>query len=153
MKLRVYAMASNSKHNLDHYLSKGMVKTDRLNVRSIKVYADGALGSRGAAMRQPYSDMPGHYGAMITTMDSLAYVAERIAAAGFQMNTHAIGDSANITVLRVYKDALKGKTDARWRVEHAQIIPRKGLIIFLKISFPQSSPRTPQVICTGQGNE
>ena len=121
-KLRMYAMVSNSPENRDYYLSKGVYKTDRLNVRSFKVYADGALGSRGAAMREPYSDMPHHFGAMITTADSLDYLAQKIAASEFQMNTHAIGDSANIAVLRAYKKALDGKTDRRWRVEHAQII-------------------------------
>ena len=111
-RLRMYAMVSNSPENLDYYLTNGKVKTDRLNVRSVKVYADGALGSRGATLREPYSDMPGHYGAMITPADSLQELANRIAAADFQMNTHAIGDSANIAVLRAYQDALKGKTDA-----------------------------------------
>ena len=121
-KLRMYAMVSNSPENRDYYLNKGVYKTERLNVRSFKVYADGALGSRGAAMREPYSDMPHHFGAMITTADSLDYLAQKIAASEFQMNTHAIGDSANIAVLRAYKKALDGKTDRRWRVEHAQII-------------------------------
>ena len=121
-KLRMYAMVSNDPKNRDYYLNKGIYKTDRLNVRSFKVYADGALGSRGAAMREPYSDMPHHFGAMITTADSLDYLAEKIAASEFQMNTHAIGDSANIAVLRAYKKALEGQTDRRWRVEHAQII-------------------------------
>ncbi|SRX74806.1 amidohydrolase [Aequorivita antarctica] len=121
-KLRMYAMVSNSPENRDYYLNNGTYKTDRLNVRSFKVYADGALGSRGATMREAYSDMPGHFGAMITTADSLDYLAQKFAASEFQMNTHAIGDSANIAVLRAYKKALDGKTDRRWRVEHAQII-------------------------------
>ena len=121
-KLRIYAMVSNTPKNRNYYLNTGIYKTDRLNVRSFKVYADGALGSRGAAMREPYSDMPHHFGAMITTADSLDYLAQKIAASQFQMNTHAIGDSANIAVLRAYKKALEGKTDRRWRVEHAQII-------------------------------
>ncbi|SRX54760.1 amidohydrolase [Aequorivita sp. CIP111184] len=121
-KLRMYVMVSNSSENRDYYLKRGIYKTDRLNVRSFKVYADGALGSRGAAMREEYSDMPHHFGAMITTADSLFYFADKISASEFQMNTHAIGDSANIAVLRAYKNALEGKTDRRWRVEHAQII-------------------------------
>ncbi len=122
MKIRVYAMISNYPENLDHFLSKGIVKTDRLNVRSVKVYADGALGSRGAAMKEPYSDHPGHFGLMITTEPQMDSLAQRIAAAGYQMNTHAIGDSANVAVLRAYTKALEGKKDARWKVEHAQVI-------------------------------
>ncbi len=129
-KLRMYTMISNSRENRDYYLQNGTYKTDRLNVRSFKVYSDGALGSRGAAMREPYSDMPGHFGAMITTADSLDYLAEKIAASEFQMNTHAIGDSANIAVLRAYKKALEGKTDRRWRVEHAQIISPQDFSYF-----------------------
>jgi hypothetical protein len=129
-KLRMYAMVSNSPKNRDYYLKNGIYKTDRLNVRSFKVYADGALGSRGAAMREEYSDMPHHFGAMITTADSLDYLAGKIAASEFQMNTHAIGDSANIAVLRAYKKALEGKTDRRWRVEHAQIISAQDFDYF-----------------------
>ena len=129
-KLKMYAMVSNSPENRDYYLNKGIYKTDRLNVRSFKVYSDGALGSRGAAMREPYSDMPGHYGAMIANADSLKFLAEKIATSEFQMNTHAIGDSANIAVLRAYKKALEGKTDRRWRVEHAQIISAEDFNYF-----------------------
>lgn len=123
MSLRVYAMVSASPENLDYYLDqKGIVKTDRLNIRSVKVYGDGALGSRGAAMRAEYSDQHGQFGGMITTEAELNTLAQRIAAAGYQMNTHAIGDSANISVFRAYQNALKDKKDARWKVEHAQII-------------------------------
>jgi predicted amidohydrolase YtcJ len=141
MSLRVYAMVSNTQENLDYYLDeKGIIKTDRLNVRSIKVYGDGALGSRGAAMRGHYSDQPGHYGAMITDENKLNALAERIAAAGFQMNTHAIGDSANISVLRAYKNALKGKTDARWKVEHAQVITPSDFDYFSNNIIPSVQP-------------
>lgn len=129
-KLRMYAMVSYSPENLDYYLGQGVYKTDRMNVRSFKVYSDGALGSRGAAMRKPYSDQPGHYGAMITASDSLHHIAKRLADSEFQMNSHAIGDSANIAVLRAYKEALKGQKNRRWRVEHAQIIPEEGFDYF-----------------------
>jgi len=138
--LRMYAMVSNKPKNLAYYLTNGKVKTDRLNVRSIKVYADGALGSRGAALRESYSDMPGHFGAMITPADSLQILADKIAAAGFQMNTHAIGDSANIAVLRAYQSALKGKTDARWKVEHAQIVTEEDFDKFSKNIIPSVQP-------------
>ena len=122
LKIRVYAMASAYKQNLDYYLNKGITKTDRLNVRSFKVYGDGALGSRGAAMRKPYSDKPGHYGALVNTPENLKEIAERIADSEFQMNTHAIGDSANHYLLETYKEVLKDKKDRRWKIEHAQII-------------------------------
>jgi len=122
----MYAMVSNNKENLDYYLNKGIVKTNRLNVSSIKVYGDGALGSRGAALKSPYSDRPDHFGAMITPMEEMEDLAQRIATTEYQMNTHAIGDSANIVVLRAYDKALKGKTDRRWRVENAQVIKGGG---------------------------
>ncbi len=140
MKLRVYAMASNYKENLDHFLSKGIIKTDRLHVRSVKVYADGALGSRGAALKAPYSDQPGHFGAMITTEEQLNALAQRIATAGYQMNTHAIGDSANVAVLRAYTKALKDKTDARWKVEHAQVVDVSDFDYFSKNIIPSVQP-------------
>lgn len=140
MKLRVYAMAANYKENLDHFLNKGIIKTERLNVRSVKVYADGALGSRGAAMKAPYSDQPGHYGAMITTETQMDSLAKRIADAGYQMNTHAIGDSANVAVLRAYTKALVGKTDARWKVEHAQVVDVADFDYFSKNIIPSIQP-------------
>lgn len=122
LKIRVYAMVSNTKENLDYYLTKGRVKTDKLNVQSVKVYSDGALGSRGAALKEPYTDMDNHYGAMIIGLEEFTNLANRIAASDYQMNTHAIGDSANSYVLKTYEKALQGKTDRRWRVEHAQVI-------------------------------
>jgi hypothetical protein len=111
LSIRVYAMVSNTKEDLDYFIYNGPVKTDRLNVRSVKVYGDGALGSRGAVLKEPYSDLPGHYGAMITPITEIESLADRLAISEYQMNTHAIGDSANIAVLRAYKKALDGKTD------------------------------------------
>lgn len=140
LSIRIYAMVSNSKENLDYFLPKGIIKTERLNVRSIKVYSDGALGSRGAAMREPYSDQAGHFGAMITPMNELQFLAEKISAAGYQMNTHAIGDSANVSVLRVYKKALEGKEDSRWRVEHAQVISFENFDDFSGNILPSVQP-------------
>lgn len=140
LKIRVYAMVANTPENLRFYLSQPPYKSDRLNVRSVKVYADGALGSRGAALKHQYSDKPGHYGAMITPPDSLQSLAERIAAAGYQMNTHAIGDSANIAVLRAYTRALADKEDPRWKIEHAQILEKTDLKLFNHKVLPSVQP-------------
>ena len=140
LKIRIYAMVSNNEDNLNYYLNKGIVETDRLNVRSVKVYGDGALGSRGAALKSPYSDQPDHFGAMITPMDEMEALAERIAASEYQMNTHAIGDSANIVVLRAYDKALEGKTDRRWKVEHAQVITENDFDYFEKGIIPSVQP-------------
>lgn len=140
LKMRIYAMVSNTPKNLDYFFKKGKIKTDHLNVRSIKVYADGALGSRGAALKQSYSDKHDHFGAMITTSEELDEVAHRIAAAGFQMNTHAIGDSANIAVLRAYDKALQGQKDHRWKVEHAQVLTNNDFDYFKKGIIPSIQP-------------
>lgn len=122
LQMRVYAMVSNTKSNLDYYLNKGVVKTSRLQVRSVKVYADGALGSRGATLKQPYSDQHNHYGNMVIGTSEFEALAKKIEAADYQMNTHAIGDSANRFVLNTYNKTLKNSSNKRWRVEHAQII-------------------------------
>ena len=122
LNMRVYAMISNKKENLDYYLPKGKIKTDKLNVQSVKVYADGALGSRGATLKQPYSDKHNHFGAMVTSPNDIQAVADRIANSEYQMNTHAIGDSANVVVLKAYQNVLKDKKDRRWKIEHAQVI-------------------------------
>jgi hypothetical protein len=122
LQMRVYAMVSNKKDNLDYYLTKGKIKTEKLNVQSVKVYADGALGSRGAALKAPYSDEENHFGAMVIGLEDFKDLATRLEAADYQMNTHAIGDSANSFVLKTYEKTLQGDTNRRWRVEHAQII-------------------------------
>ncbi|PKP44296.1 MAG: amidohydrolase [Bacteroidetes bacterium HGW-Bacteroidetes-13] len=140
LKIKIYAMVSNNPENLDYYLNKGIVKTDRLNVRSIKVYADGALGSRGACLHEAYSDQAGHFGAMITTKAELTALAKRIAASNYQMNTHAIGDSANTTVLKAYAEALQDKPDRRWRVEHAQVVRIQDFDYFSGNIIPSIQP-------------
>jgi predicted amidohydrolase YtcJ len=130
LKMKIYAMITNTPENLDHYLKKGIVKTDRLNVRSVKFYADGALGSRGAAMKQPYTDKHNHFGTLLSSIEDLEGVAKRIAATAYQMNTHAIGDSANYVVLTTYKELLSDQKDRRWRVEHAQIVDPADFHLF-----------------------
>lgn len=140
LKIRVYAMVSNTPENLDYYLNNGIIKTDRLNVRSVKVYADGALGSRGAALKESYSDVDNHFGAMITPQEDLKALASRIATAGYQMNTHAIGDSANVAVIRAYQQALDDDKDLRWKIEHAQVVDLKDFDAFSKNIIPSIQP-------------
>lgn len=122
LKIRMYAMVSNVPEYVDHYLKSGVHKTDKLNVSSFKVYADGALGSRGATLKRPYADKENHYGAMVIGNDDFKTLAKRLAGSPFQMNTHAIGDSANAVVMKTYYDVLQNKSDRRWRVEHAQVV-------------------------------
>jgi hypothetical protein len=140
INIRVYAMVSSRPENLEYFLEKGPLKTDRLNVRSFKVYADGALGSRGAALKAPYSDQPGHLGAMVTPVDRIYNLAERIAGSGFQMNTHAIGDSANAVVLRAYRKVLGTRPDRRWKIEHAQVVSPDDAALFDNGIIPSVQP-------------
>lgn len=140
LNIRIYAMVSNTKENLDYYLNKGIVETDKLYVGSVKVYADGALGSRGAALKQAYSDKAGHFGAMITTQEELMDLADRIAKSDYQMNTHAIGDSANVAVLRAYTKAVDDLRSRRWKVEHAQITSPIDFSYYKKGIIPSVQP-------------
>lgn len=140
LKIRIYAMLSNTPENLDHYLDKDPFKTERLNVRSVKFYGDGALGSRGAALKAPYSDHANHFGALLSPVAEFRKIAERVAASKFQLNTHAIGDSANVMVLEAYAELLKDNEDRRWRVEHAQIISPEDFKYFNKNVIPSVQP-------------
>jgi predicted amidohydrolase YtcJ len=133
-------MLSNTAENLDHYLDKGPLKTERLNVRSVKFYGDGALGSRGAALKQPYSDRDGHFGALLSPIEDFEKIAKRVADSEFQLNTHAIGDSANSVVLKTYDKLLSGSEDRRWRVEHSQVIDEDEFKYFSKNIIPSVQP-------------
>jgi hypothetical protein len=135
LKMRIYAMLSDVKHNYDFLFAKGRIKTDRLNVRSFKVYADGALGSRGACLLAPYTDRPGWSGFLLSSRQHFDSVARIIAAHGFQMCTHAIGDSGNRVILNIYGRYLEGKNDKRWRIEHAQVINEHDFSLFGKYNI------------------
>lgn len=130
LKMRLYVMLSNDKKNFEYLEKSGIIKTDRLNVRSIKVYADGALGSRGACLLEPYSDKPGWSGFLLNSREHFDSVANYIFQKGWQMCTHAIGDSGNRTMLNIYAKYLKGKNDLRWRIEHAQVVNENDFDLF-----------------------
>ncbi len=130
LKMRLYVMLSDNKENYDYAARNGMIKTDKLNVRSIKVYGDGALGSRGACLLEPYSDRIGHYGFLLSNPSHFDSVANWVYDKGWQMCAHAIGDSGNRTMLNIYAKYLKGKNDLRWRIEHAQVVSRYDFNLF-----------------------
>jgi predicted amidohydrolase YtcJ len=130
LKMRMYAMLSDIPENYDFIFKNGKIKTDRLNVRAFKVYADGALGSRGACLLQPYSDKPGHYGFLLSSKKHFDSVANILSQKDFQMCTHAIGDSGNRVILNTYAKYLKGKNDKRWRIEHAQVVNKRDFQLF-----------------------
>ena len=140
LEMRIYAMISNTAENLDYYLDREPYKTEKLNVRSVKFYGDGALGSRGAALKELYSDRHGHYRALLSSVEEFQETAERIAASDYQMNTHTLGDSANVVVLKTYDFLLADANDRRWKVEHAQIIDQEDLGCFSKNIIPSVQP-------------
>ncbi|MCU0622744.1 MAG: amidohydrolase [Gemmatimonadaceae bacterium] len=125
--LRLYAMIGDDAPTLAAWYARGPLLAagdGRLWVRSIKLYGDGALGSRGAAMLDPYSDDPHNHGLVISDAAYVERVATAALKAGFQVCTHAIGDKANRNVLDAYDAALRQVpvADHRFRVEHAQIV-------------------------------
>jgi predicted amidohydrolase YtcJ len=123
-------MLSDAQPNFDFLFKNGKIKTERLNVCSFKFFADGALGSRGACLLQPYSDKPGWKGFLLKPEEHFDSMAKLIADHGFQMCTHAIGDSANRMILKIYAKYLKGKIDRRWRIEHAQVVNKNDFHYF-----------------------
>ncbi|RAK69543.1 amidohydrolase [Hymenobacter edaphi] len=138
LKLRLDAMISASPANVRYYLKQGPTRTDRLTVNSFKVYADGALGSRGACLLHPYADRPKQTGFLLSSVQEYRALAQRLAASPFQMNTHAIGDSANRLLLDIYGEVLRGQTDRRWRIEHAQVVSRPDVAKFARYGIVPS---------------
>jgi len=130
LKMRMYVMLSDNPDNFDYLFKRGVYKTPGLNVRAFKVYADGALGSRGACLLQPYNDQKNWKGFLLSSQQHFQDVAQKLAAKGFQMCTHAIGDSANRVMLKIYASVLKGKNDRRWRIEHSQVIAPEDVKLF-----------------------
>jgi len=122
LHMRINAMLSTSEANLNSYLAKGPYSTDYLTVRSVKLYADGALGSRGARMIEPYNDDSENVGLFMYEPEYYNRICELALKNGFQVNTHAIGDAGNRFTIELYSQFLKGKNDKRWRIEHAQVI-------------------------------
>ena len=140
LKIKIYAMVSVSKNNIQEFKKSGKIKTPRLNVRSFKVYGDGALGSRGAALKKPYCDDPHNYGFLRTDLSDLKYYANEIAAMGFQMNTHAIGDSTVSVLLKEYQKVLNDIKDPRWRIEHSQVVDLDEFDLYNDKILPSVQP-------------
>ncbi len=149
LPLRIYAMIAvpGAARLWNEYRAKGPEIGDFLTVRSLKLIADGALGSRGAAMLDPYTDDPSNRGLLILDRPFIERTAREAIAAGFQVNTHAIGDRANRTVLEAYAAAFQeakvdGKNNLRFRVEHAQIVAPEDFARFADLSILASMQPT-----------
>ncbi len=128
LTIPLYVMVSESPVALAEWKSRGPLKTDLLDVHSFKFYSDGALGSRGALLRHPYHDRHDHYGLQIRSYAYMQEAAKEVAAMGWQMNTHAIGDSVNHFMLDIYQ--YTAPAGSRWRIEHAQIVSEMDRVRF-----------------------
>jgi len=142
LKIRINAMISPTKENFEKYFHSKKFKTDRLNVNAVKLYADGALGSRGALLFEEYSDDAGNSGLQIEDIEYYRDICKKAYENGFQVNTHAIGDSAIRLMLSVYGESLKEKNDRRWRIEHSQIVHPDDFALYKKYSVIPSIQST-----------
>ncbi len=142
LPVRIYAMIREEGALWREYLQKGPEIGDKLTVRSIKLVADGALGSRGAYLKEPYADEPGNRGLLIVPGKDIERVARAAVERGFQVNTHAIGDGANRIVLDAYAAALGGKNDRRFRIEHSQVVALEDILLFAANSVIASMQAT-----------
>lgn len=121
LKMHIYQMLSPD-DEAESWMQNGHFESEHIVVRSLKLFSDGALGSRGAAMIEPYSDDPDNHGLILNPASYYQEWAGRCTAYDYQLVTHAIGDSANREVLGWYADELGGTNDKRWRIEHAQVV-------------------------------
>jgi len=146
MPLRIYAMLSATEPKLPELLDAGhyVSADDKLTVRSVKIYGDGALGSRGAALLKPYHDAPDQHGLMVTSQERIRELYELIIPHGFQINTHAIGDRANRIVLDEYEHAFEtiGGRNLRHRIEHSQIVHPDDIPRFKELNIIASMQPT-----------
>ena len=148
MPLRVYAMLDGADKNLvEEWLKHGPAidPHHQFTIRAFKLFADGALGSRGAALLEPYSDAPQTKGVMTTPESEVYSMTRRALEGGFQVCTHAIGDAANRAVLNAYEQAEKevpAARDPRLRIEHAQVLAPKDIPRFAKLGVIASMQPT-----------
>ena len=146
LPLRIYAMIAATEPQLPQLLAEGPFTTndDKLTIRSVKIYADGALGSRGAALIEPYSDDHDNHGLLVTSPENIDALYELIIPHGFQINTHAIGDRANRIALDAFEDkfASIGGRNLRNRIEHSQVVHPDDLKRFKELNIIASMQPT-----------
>ena len=142
LKIRINAMLNPSEENFEYFVKNGPKKEDRLVINTIKLFADGALGSRGALLLEDYSDDPKNNGIQIEAQEYYDNICQLAYDNNFAVATHCIGDGANRLMLDTYGKFLKGKNDRRWRIEHAQIIHPDDLEKFAEYSVVPSVQAT-----------
>lgn len=137
LKIKVFAMLSDNEENFSYFIDSigEPIKTDKLNIRSFKFFADGSLGSRGACLLKPYSDLSSSSGFMLQEKISFEKKLLKLKDCGFQACTHAIGDSANRSILMSYGKTLGTSNDLRWRIEHAQCVSDQDIVFFNKFNI------------------
>lgn len=122
LQLRITCMLENDANNRREFLHQKPYRDARLHLAGFKIFADGALGSRGAMLRAPYSDHSGHWGSLLISPDTLLLRLRELAASNYQCCVHAIGDSAAHLVLKTMASVLSENNSRRWRLEHAQVL-------------------------------
>jgi predicted amidohydrolase YtcJ len=135
LSIRLYVMCNPTKENFEYFKKNGAISTDLLQVSSFKLYADGALGSRGAKLKKSYCDHENYTGVWVTSPQTIDSFCNLLSEMNFQVNTHCIGDSANRKTLETYGNYLKGENDKRWRIEHAQVVTPEDRTLFRKYSI------------------
>jgi predicted amidohydrolase YtcJ len=135
LQMKIFALLEDNPAYYDRWIKKGRYTNKNITVGGFKVYSDGALGSRGACLIHDYSDKKGWKGFLLSERTHFENLAKKLKNSNLQMATHAIGDSANRTILQIYGDVLGGKNDRRWRIEHAQIIEKNDFDLFGKYSI------------------
>lgn len=135
LKIRVYAMANPDTTALKELLAVQKDFNPLLTARSVKMYCDGAMGSRGALLKLPYCDKPDQRGLQLNSQRFFELMIDFCYRHGLQVNTHCIGDSANAMILKAYGHKLAGKNDLRWRIEHAQMVDHVDLPLFGRYSI------------------
>lgn len=142
LKIHINAMMDPDSTTMNYFFRTGSYKTALLQVNTVKLYADGALGSRGAYLVEDYSDAPGNRGLMMNSEAYFDSICQKAYDANFQVATHCIGDGANRFILKIYGKFLKGKNDRRWRIEHAQVVRKEELKLFADYSIVPSIQAT-----------
>jgi len=141
LSINSYMMLFPEGGNLDYATTKGITKIGKLNIRSFKLIADGALGSRGACLHNDYSDSPHNHGYLLKDKNDMNDIADLAKEIGYQLNTHCIGDSANSVMLNIYKNVIQDTYDHRWRIEHAQVLTPSSFELFESIGvIPSVQP-------------
>ena len=141
LKLNIYGMLMPTPENIAFAKKEGVYEYKSMLIRSFKVYGDGALGSRGAFLKEAYSDKHDHHGYLCTSMERMKEIADLCTDLGYQMNTHAIGDSTNRLMLELYQAINEINPDHRWRIEHAQIVDPADFELFARAGvFPSVQP-------------